>query len=191
MDKSAVIETCGLEEFCKGLSEICDVYAVSGNHERWDKHSEKWKQMLKDNNIKLLRDEYIKIERNGQELVLMGLIDNTSYNPDIFENIEEIADSYKILLAHRPELWQTYCSDSYEIKPDLIFSGHAHGGQFVIPFIGGVVAPSQEYFPKYTSGLYELDNGVKMIVSRGLGNSVIPIRINNRPHIPVIILGKE
>lgn len=95
----------------------------------------------------------------------------------------------KILLAHRPEGFSTYSSDSFSIKPDLVFSGHAHGGQFRIPISNkGIVAPNQGFFPKYTSGLYASNNGVQMIVSRGLGNSIIPIRINNRPHLPIIEL---
>jgi len=71
---------------------------------------------------------------------------------------------------------------------DVIFSGHAHGGQFRIPFIGGVVAPDQGLFPKYTSGVYDLKNGSKLVMSRGLGNSFIPLRLNNRFHIPVVTL---
>jgi predicted MPP superfamily phosphohydrolase len=71
----------------------------------------------------------------------------------------------------------------------LVFSGHAHGGQFRIPFLKkGIIAPNQGLFPKYTSGLYSSNNGIQVMVSRGLGNSIIPIRINNRPHLPIIRL---
>ncbi|MBU5470579.1 hypothetical protein KQI85_09350 [Falcatimonas sp. MSJ-15] len=70
---------------------------------------------------------------------------------------------------------------------NLVLSGHAHGGQFRIPFIGGLVAPNQGFFPKYTSGKYIVGN-TQMIVSRGLGNSIIPLRINNRPEVVVITL---
>ena len=65
---------------------------------------------------------------------------------------------------------------------DLIFSGHAHGGQVRLPFIGGIVAPDQGFFPKYTAGVYKKGSS-EMVVSRGLGNSVIPQRLFNRPEI--------
>ena len=68
---------------------------------------------------------------------------------------------------------------------DLVLSCHAHGGQARIPFLGGLFAPDQGFFQKYDGGLY-VDGSTKMIVSRGLGNSIIPIRINNRPE-PVIV----
>ena len=90
---------------------------------------------------------------------------------------------FNILLSHRPELFDLYADRNI----DLIFSGHAHGGQFRIPFIGGLVAPDQGLFPKYTSGVYK-QNQSTMIVSRGLGNSIIPIRIFNRPEIVVVTL---
>lgn len=70
---------------------------------------------------------------------------------------------------------------------DVVFSGHAHGGQFRLPFVGGVIAPDQGLFPKYTSGTHK-DNNTTMIVNRGLGNSIIPIRIFNRPEIVVVTL---
>lgn len=68
---------------------------------------------------------------------------------------------------------------------DLVLSGHAHGGQFRLPFIGRMFAPNQGIFPKYDAGLYTKGN-TNMVVSRGLGNSIIPIRFNNRPEIVVI-----
>lgn len=73
------------------------------------------------------------------------------------------------------------------IKWWFFFSGHAHGGQFRLPFIGGLVAPNQGLFPKYTAVDYHIDQ-TTMIVSRGLGNSIIPVRIFNRLEIVVVTL---
>ena len=70
---------------------------------------------------------------------------------------------------------------------DLTLSGHAHGGQVRLPFIGGLAAPGQGILPEYDAGLFAADSAA-MIVSRGLGNSIIPLRINNRPEIVVITL---
>ena len=86
-------------------------------------------------------------------------------------------------ISHRPELFDLYV----ETEMDLVFSGHAHGGQFRLPFIGGLVAPNQGFFPKYDAGLFSVDS-TNMIVSRGVGNSIIPIRFNNRPEIVVAVL---
>lgn len=72
---------------------------------------------------------------------------------------------------------------------DLVLTGHAHGGQIRIPFIGGLVAPNQGVFPKYTSGKHTIGD-TTMIVNRGLGNSIIPVRIFNRPEIVVVTLKK-
>lgn len=95
-------------------------------------------------------------------------------------------DNYTILLSHRPELFEAYVNCGV----DLVFSGHAHGGQFRLPFIGGLVAPNQGLFPKYDAGLYTKGD-TNMIVCRGLGNSIIPIRFNNRPEIVLLELIAE
>ena len=75
--------------------------------------------------------------------------------------------------------------DLYDM--DLVLTGHAHGGQFRLPLIGGLIAPNQGLFPKYDDGLYSEGN-TNMIVSRGLGNSIIPFRFNNRPEVVLIEL---
>lgn len=87
------------------------------------------------------------------------------------------------MLSHRPELFDLYAENNL----DLIFSGHAHGGQVRIPFIGGLIAPDQGFFPQYTSGSHTKDQST-MFVSRGLGNSIIPIQVFNRPEIVVVTL---
>ena len=93
--------------------------------------------------------------------------------------------NYSILLSHSPELIEEYSNHSI----NLVLSGHAHGGQFRLPYIGGIIAPDQGLFPKYTAGKYVVGK-TQMIVSRGLGNSIIPIRINNRPELVVIELNR-
>lgn len=70
----------------------------------------------------------------------------------------------------------------YIITTLFTLSGHAHGGQFILPFLGGIYSPGQGLFPKYYRGMYE-ENGKKLIVSRGLGNSRFPLRLFNRPEI--------
>lgn len=102
--------------------------------------------------------------------------------------LSELTDpgGYNLLLSHRPELFETYKDSGI----DLVLTGHAHGGQFRLPFIGGLIAPNQGFFPKYDSGLYT-DGRTNMVVSRGLGNSIIPLRFNNRPEIVIVELVEE
>ena len=70
---------------------------------------------------------------------------------------------------------------------DLVLTGHTHGGQISLPFIGGVIAPNQGLFPKYDNGLFK-DKNTNMIVSSGIGNSLLPFRINNRPELVIVTL---
>ena len=95
-------------------------------------------------------------------------------------------DLYSVLLSHRPELFSEYV----EAGCDLVLTGHAHGGQFRLPFIGGVIAPGQGVFPKYDNGVYA-EGATNMVVSRGIGNSIIPLRFNNRPEIVLVELEAE
>lgn len=189
IDESANITKCGLSELCKGLSEITQVYAVTGNHEFWHGDVEEWTRILTENNIKVIDNKIEIYTKNNKSIAIIGLQDGVEYNPENYKNIDKIKNMPMILLAHRPELFvSSYSSNVKRVKPNIIFAGHAHGGQFRIPIINkGVVAPNQGFFPEYTSGVY-INNDITLVVSRGLGNSIIPIRINNRPHLPIIEL---
>lgn len=189
IDESADLETCRLDKLCKGLSEITKTYAVTGNHELWNGNIEKWTNILTENNVKVIDNKIELYTKNNKSIAILGLTDGKEYKPLNIKDIKNAKDLPMILLAHRPELFvSSYSSDLNSVNPNIIFSGHAHGGQFRIPIINkGVIAPNQGLFPKYTSGLYT-NNNVKMMVSRGLGNSIIPLRINNRPHLPIIEL---
>ena len=106
---------------------------------------------------------------------------NTKLEELLTENGE-----FTVLLSHRPELFDAYTDHGM----DLVLSGHAHGGQFRLPFIGGLVAPNQGLFPEYDAGIYT-ENNTNMLVSRGVGNSILPFRINNRPEVILIELQAE
>ena len=93
---------------------------------------------------------------------------------------------FTILLSHRPEMLNVYA----EAGVDLVFTGHAHGGQWRLPGVGGLVAPGQGFFPKYTDGAHT-SGSTTMYVSRGLGNSLMPVRIFNRPELVVVELHRE
>ena len=178
-------------EFAWQAGKIARVYYVSGNHEARVPEYEDLKTGLVKAGVVILENQKVQITRDGESLTLMG-IDDPSFQEDYLfgdsesvarqaiENLQNESDGYTILLSHRPELFDLYV----ETEMDLVFSGHAHGGQFRLPFIGGLVAPNQGFFPKYDAGHFKEEN-TTMIVSRGVGNSIIPIRINNRPEIIV------
>lgn len=176
-------------KFCTDLTDIAVTYAVRGNHEARRRDAGKWMEAVEETGVLVVENRVETFRKGSSMIAFMGLRDGSSYSEERFHGLEMAKDIPRILLAHRPELFSSYCSDSNEIRPDLVLSGHAHGGQFRIPFVNkGIVAPHQGLFPKYTSGLYTSGNGVKMVVSRGLGSSIIPVRLNNRLHLPVIHL---
>ena len=92
-------------------------------------------------------------------------------------------ERFNILIAHDP----AHFPDYIKWKPDLILSGHVHGGLIRIPGIGGLISPTYTLFPRYDAGLYEKD-GVRMIVSRGAGSHTINLRINNPPEILKLVI---
>lgn len=182
--------------FAKEAVKIAPTYYVNGNHEsRVPEEYEKLKQGLIDSGVTILENSSADITIGDETITLIGINDPTFRMELVDDTMEQnIAhqlssvipdnDNYKVLLAHRPEYFDVYAG-----QIDLVLSGHAHGGQFRIPFIGGLVAPGQGFFPEYYEGSHIKEN-TEMIVSRGIGNSIIPFRINNKPEIIVAELTK-
>lgn len=174
----------------RGLVEIADVYYVLGNHEVATNKVSEIYEALSSLGVHVMANESTVLERDGERLAIVGIEDPLMGRPT--EEMLEMAtadvpeDMLKLLLAHRPEVFSTYVNQAI----DLVFSGHAHGGQVRIPGIGGLVAPGQGLFPKFTAGVYEEQN-TKMVVSRGLGNSSVPLRLFNLPEIIVMDLKKK
>ena len=179
--------------FARQAVKIAPCYFVTGNHEAWvGSQYEELKTSLENAGVTVLQDEAIELNYGNECIQLIGLNDPDFSERDSFlsESILEtklsqvnISNGFTILLSHRPEHFNVYQNKNI----DLVLSGHAHGGQFRLPFLGGVIAPNQGLFPKYDAGIYT-ENGTTMIVSRGIGNSIIPVRINNRPEIIIIEL---
>ena len=182
--------------FAQKAVNIAPVYYVNGNHEsRVLGEYEKLKQGLTDAGVTILENSSADITIGDEAITLIGINDPTfrmelvddTMEQNIAHQLEDMIpdnDNYKVLLAHRPEYFDVYAGNV-----DLVLSGHAHGGQFRIPFIGGLVAPGQGFFPEYYEGSHIKEN-TEMIVSRGIGNSIIPFRINNKPEIIVAELTK-
>lgn len=180
--------------FIDGAMKIAPVYFVSGNHEAWSGKYETIKSELIKSGVEVLDDSKVELVRDYEVIEILGLSDpgfftgshmDTTNSKVVGKTLKAISDdsNFQILLSHRPELFNIYIDENI----DITFSGHAHGGQFRIPFIGGLFAPNQGFFPKHTSGVYKEEQST-LVVSRGLGNSVIPIRLFNRPEIIVVTL---
>lgn len=195
--------------FVNRAVKLCPVYYVAGNNECSSGKYPYLRDILLYTGVHVLDDNFAEIIRNGETLQISGIQDplfekngnSNAKNAQIIQNkLSIIANAqnsvynylneksnkdniFKILLSHRPEQFDVYQKNKY----DLIFCGHAHGGQFRVPFIGGVFAPNQGYMPKYSEGIHK-SGGTAMIISRGLGNSKVPIRLFNHPEIVMCVL---
>lgn len=172
-----------VREFVK----IADVYYVLGNHEVASNQINEIYDAMKQIGVTVLPNVSTTISRNGESIELIGIEDplnghETQWMLDVARDNTN-KNSLQILLSHRPEFFDTYVQNGI----DLVFSGHAHGGQVRIPFVGGLVAPGQGFLPTYTSGAY-IQKDTTMYVSRGLGNSTVPYRILNLPEVVVVEL---
>lgn len=167
-------------DFLREAVNIAPVYYVPGNHEsRIPESYVQLKAAMEALGVVILENESLFFEKDGQSITVTGLLD-----PDFEVATPELtSEGFQLVLSHRPELFDRYVQQSF----DLVLAGHAHGGQFRLPLIGGLFAPHQGFFPKYDSGIYTSGN-TTMVVSRGLGNSLFPLRFNNQPELILITL---
>ena len=184
-------------QFVREAVKIAPCYYVTGNHEARVNEYGELKAGMEDAGVTVLEDVRTEISMEGATITLIG-VNDPSYQTDYLfgdsetvmntklEDLHAENDGFTIVLSHRPELFDTYVDQNV----DLVLSGHAHGGQFRLPFIGGLVAPNQGLFPEYDAGIYTEGN-TNMLVSRGVGNSILPFRINNRPEVILIELQAE
>lgn len=181
-------------DYLSQVAKIYPTYYVTGNHERRISDYNKFEESLIKSKVKVLNNQFENIKIGNEEISLIGMKDISFITSDdksveylsILNNIKkETNNNFTILLSHRPDIIDVYS----KANVDLVFTGHAHGGQIRLPFTDGLFAPNQGLLPKYTSGKFKEDN-TEMIVSRGLGNSLFPFRIFNRPELIVTTLNK-
>lgn len=181
-------------QFLQEAIKIAPCYYVTGNHEARVNEYIELKNGMLSAGVTVLEDSSLEICIAGECITLVGVNDPSFETDYLFGDSKTVMQStlsklladnkgFIILLSHRPELFDTYV----DCKIDLVLSGHAHGGQFRIPFIGGIVAPNQGIFPEFDAGVYTAEN-TNMLVSRGIGNSIIPFRVNNRPEVILVEL---
>ena len=168
-------------EFAAKAAEIAPCYYVTGNHEVRlpTKLYKELLHSLEECGVMVLEEEEVILSKGNAEIALAG---HAWGDTDKVGSISDFS-GYRILLSHQPEAFDDYVAAGY----DLVLTGHAHGGQFRLPFLGGLYAPSQGIFPKYDEGVHS-DGRTDMIISRGIGNSTIPLRFNNRPELIVVVL---
>lgn len=190
--------------FIDAIKDIAPIYFIYGNHDiciEGDSYYTRMVEDLENRGVIFLNIKEDKITIGDDSINIIGIQDpSVVYAIEKFAYLEtseektramieevlnevDTENNFTIMLAHRPEYFEVYTN--YNI--DLVLTGHAHGGQFRIPFIGGLYAPNQGLFPKYTSGVHS-SNNTEMIISRGLGNSRFPIRVFNTPEIVSITL---
>lgn len=183
--------------FLEGAVELAPVCYVTGNHEfrAYDAYQD-LKSHMEELGVIVLENESMVLEE--VPLRVIGLDDPSfGVRSDPSATPEQILqgaltalapqageeDLRTVLLAHRPEYVELYAQHG----ADLVLSGHAHGGQVRLPGVGGLYAPGQGFLPAYTSGLYQIGE-TSLVVSRGLGNSLFPLRVNNRPEVVLVKL---
>ncbi|NLT97582.1 MAG: metallophosphoesterase [Christensenellaceae bacterium] len=190
----------------KGIRDIAPVYYVSGNHEYWSGRYDDMRALLESCGVTVLDNRWEELSVNGVTLRLCGVDDPMMFeytdDPQYLalsggsenerDNTRALLDSrfsalddsaFNVLLAHRAELIGLYLEYGF----DLILSGHTHGGQIRIPpFINGLFAPNQGFFPQYGGGRYDFDSGQTLIISRGLSFAAYVPRVFNPPEVVVV-----
>lgn len=185
----------------KELVKIAPVYYITGNHERRLENFDSLMTQLKNIGFNVLLNDYAQNEFCS----VLGLDENqadfsdykarkngTFVYKDMSSYFEKLNDynGFKIVLSHFPENFELIKEMNYsQYDFDLQLSGHAHGGQWIMPIIGPLFSPGQGVFPKYARGTF--GTKPKLIISRGLGNSEFPLRLFNHPEIVIININKK
>lgn len=184
----------------KELVKTAPVFYITGNHERRLENFYELMSELKGIGFTVLLDESDDIVINGNKINILGLDENQAGFDDykarkngtfkykdestLFKELSK-KSGYKIVLSHYPENFMAVSENDYsQYDFDIQLSGHAHGGQFILPLIGPVFSPGQGIRPKYAKGSF--GERPKLIISRGIGNAEFPFRLFNHPEINVI-----
>ncbi|MBQ9798458.1 MAG: metallophosphoesterase [Thermoguttaceae bacterium] len=180
--------------FIADAAKIAPVYYVSGNHEAIAPTQTEYLPFVKaleEAGATVLDGEKVELKRGDSSLVIAGVADpllelktdrRLTSEQVVAEKLRRAPpdERFYLLISHRPELAELYAQHGV----DLALTGHAHGGQIRLPFVGGLVAPNQGFLPRYDAGAYRIGESTT-IVSRGLGPSIFPTRLFNRPHLVV------
>lgn len=164
-----------LRRTARALAAVAPCFAVPGNHEWRLEREPLYREILTSCGVTYLCDSAALWDKDGQHIQLYGM---GRRRPAPLHTDAP----FTVALAHKPQYFPYY----RQARWPLVICGHAHGGQVRVGD-RSLYAPGQGFLPAYTAGIYTAD-GTTMVVSRGLGNSSLPWRVGNRPHLPVLIL---
>lgn len=186
-------DTSAAADFIRTMTGVAPVYVSYGNHEK--NHEEKFGSdfaaLCASAGATVLEDSWEDLTVNGQRLRLGGIFgyclpresyyswETWSRDTAFVQEMQE-TDALTLLLCHMPVSWISYGGlNRWDI--DVVVSGHAHGGQVRFPWIGGLYAPDQGWFPGREAGVYLSRDGERaLVLSRGLGSNWVGVpRFNN------------
>ncbi|MDX8045920.1 metallophosphoesterase [Gracilibacillus sp. S3-1-1] len=172
------------------LKEITSpIYFVSGNHEWENEEKAAFFAGLTERGIQILDNQNQTLEIDGITVNLTGVADLSTNHDNIVKAMKGIhIQDFTVLLSHTPPI-NSY--DEYSDMIDIVLSGHTHGGQIRVPFIGAIVAPEQGLFPKHPGGLVSLYENKQIYIDSGLGTSNVPIRLFNQSQMTLITVVGE
>ena len=173
-------------------AQIAPTYYAPGNHEAGNPCYPELREGLEEAGITALENESVQLWYRGARVNIIGLLDlafhpqgRTAAREELPGLIQDLSvhGALNVVLSHRPSLMEEY----EESGADLVFSGHAHGGQVRMPLIGPLFAPDEGALPDYTAGTY-LAGETWVVVSRGLGNGTPFPRLWNAPELVVVTM---
>ncbi len=172
------------------------VYWIPGNHEVARRDMPEIAAALSAAGVTVLRDQAAAWGEGGERVAIIGMADacgcdESSFNSTMKSLVAAAGNApLKILMSHRPQLARLYS----ESGADLVFSGHAHGGQITLPWLGALYSPDEGLWPRYVAGVHRLgrtgesDRDTTLVISRGLGGLWFVPRVGNRPEIVLMEL---
>ncbi len=164
----------------RGLSAPLGVYAVLGNHDCWWNCDEASRRLTAAG-IRVLINQSARVPRPGGDIWIAGMANKTTDRPDFVAALRDVPKGAAIVsMIHEPDPF------AWNPEAKLLLAGHTHGGQVRFPLIGAPVRVSR-YQEEAAKGWLTRDGRI-LIVTRGLGESGIPLRFGAPPQIMLLTI---